>query len=89
VDFDELARAEQVAGELALGPERGDGGGQDDEAGVGHQPGHLRDPPDVLDAVGVGEAEVLVQAVPDVVAVEQVGVEALAVQAPFDEVRDG
>ncbi len=35
---------------------------------------HLADAADVLDAVRVGEAEVLVEAVADVVAVEQVGV---------------
>ena len=49
----------------------------------------LGDAADVLDAVGVGEAEVLVEAVADVVAVEQVGVPAQRVQALLDEVGDG
>ena len=47
---------------------------QHDQPGIDHQLGDLGDAADVLDAVGVGEAEVLVQAVADVVAVEQVGV---------------
>ena len=42
--------------------------------------GDLGDAADVLDAVGVGEAEVAVEAVADVVAVEQVGVHAERVQ---------
>ena len=44
--------------------------------GIDHQLRHLGDAADVLDAVLVGEAEVLVQAVAHVVAVEQVGVPA-------------
>jgi hypothetical protein len=39
---------------------------------------HLGHAADVLDAVGVGEAEVLVEPVADVVAVEQVGVAPIA-----------
>ena len=50
---------------------------------------HLGDAADVLDAVGVGEAEVLVEAVADVVAVEQVGVAAERVQPLLDQVGDG
>ena len=51
-----------------------------DEPGVDHQLGHLGDAADVLDAVGLGEAEVLVQPMADVVAVEEVGVAAQRVQ---------
>ena len=51
---------------------------QHDQAGVDHQLGHLGDAADVLHPVGVGEAEVAVEAVADVVAVEQVGVAAHA-----------
>ena len=42
-----------------------------DQAGIDHQLGHLADAADVLDPVGVGEAEIAVEAVADVVAVEQ------------------
>ena len=42
--------------------------------GVGHQPRDLADAADVLDPVGLGEAEVAVEAVADIVAVEQEGV---------------
>ena len=48
----------------------------------------LGDAADVLDPVGVGEAEVAVEAVADVVAVEQVGVAAARVQLLLDEVGD-
>ncbi len=58
-------------------------------AGVDHQLGDLGDPADVLHPVGVGEAEILVEAVADVVAVQQVGVPAGAVQLLVDQVGDG
>ncbi len=49
-----------------------DEGGDDDEPGVGHRPRHLGHAADVLDAAYVGEAEVAVQAVAQVVAVQHV-----------------
>ena len=62
---------------------------QHDQPRVDHQPGHFRDAADVLHAVVVGEAEILVEAVAHVVAVEQVGVLAQRQQALLDEVGDG
>ena len=50
--------------------------------------GDLGDAADVLDPVGVGEAEVAVEAVADVVAVEQVGAHAERVQLRLDDVGD-
>ena len=73
---------------LPLGAERRDEATEHDQPGVDHQPRDLGDAADVLDAVGVGEAEVLVQAVADVVAVEQVGVAAARVQPLLDQVGD-
>ena len=82
-----------VAGDLARQPplvaERRDERDEDDEPGIGHQPGHFGDAADVLDARLLGEAEVLVEAVADVVAVEDVGVLALGGEALLDEVGDG
>ena len=70
--------AQQLARHAPLGAERRDERHQHDQAGVDHQLRHLGDAADVLDPVGVGEAEVLVEAVAHVVAVEQVGVAARA-----------
>ena len=64
---------DQFAHHAALGAERRDERAQHDEPGVGHQLGHLADAPDVLDAVGFGKAEVAVEAVPHIVAVEHDG----------------
>ena len=50
---------------------------------------HFGDAADVLDAVGVGEAEVAVEAVADIVAVEHIGVAARRVQLLFEQVGDG
>ncbi len=58
-------------------------------AGFHHQLRHLADAADVLHAVGVGEAEVLVQPVADVVAVEHHGVDAARVELGLDHVGDG
>ena len=77
-DLDELALGQHRADHLALGAERADEGGEHDQAGVGHQLGDLADAADVLDPVGLGEAEVLVEPVADIVAVEQEGVPAHA-----------
>jgi hypothetical protein len=51
--------------------------------------GRLADPADVLHPVGGGKAEVAVQAVTDVVAVEDVGVPVQIVQAALQQVGDG
>ena len=60
-----------------------------DDAGVGEQLGDLADAADVLLAVGGGEAEVLVQAVADVVAVEHVGELAALHQGVLEREGDG
>ena len=79
---------DEVAHGRPLGAERRDERAQHDEAGVDEQLRHLAHAADVLDPVGGGEAEVLVEPVAHVVAVEQVGVGAALGELPFDEVRD-
>ena len=80
--------SQQLARHAPLGAERRDERHEHDQPGVDHQPRHLGDAPDVLDAVGFGEAEVLVQPVAHVVAVEQIGVPAERVQPLLDQVGD-
>ncbi len=87
--LDELALADEIAHHPPLGAERRDEGAQHDQSGIDEQLRHLADPADVLDAVGVGEAEIAVEAVADVVAVEHVGVMAPAMQLGLDELGDG
>ena len=60
----------------------------DDQPGIGHQARRFGDAADVLDAVGFGEAEILVEAMADIVAVEDVAVLALGGQALFEQVGD-
>jgi hypothetical protein len=79
---------QQVASHLALRPERRDERHEHDEPGIGHQTGDLGDAPDVLHAVRLGEPEILVQAVADVVAVEDVGVSSECVQPLLGQVGD-
>lgn len=73
-DLDEVRIPDLSPGSIALAPERGDEAGQDDQARVEHQRGHMRHPSQVFDAVGVSEPEVPVEPVPDVVPIKQIGV---------------
>ena len=82
-DLDELARAQQLARHAPLGAERRDEGDQHDQAGIDEQLGRLADAADVLHPVGIGEAEIAVEAVADIVAVEQIGVAAFARSGVF------
>ena len=91
MDLDERQIAGDVQGThvvavLAVGA---DEAGQRDDAGVGEQLGDLADAADVFLAVGGGEAEVLVQPVADVVAVEHVGQPAALHQGVFQREGDG
>ena len=61
----------RLAHHLPLGAERRDEGAEHDQAGVHHQLGDLADAADILDAVGFGEAEIAVEPMAHVVAVEQ------------------
>ena len=86
--LEELLGCEQRAGHRPLGPEGGDEGNEHDQTRVDHQLRDLGHAADVLHAVGVGEPEVGVQTVPDVVAIEQVGVVTAAMKLALDQVGD-
>ncbi len=89
-DLDELAVAPAARAPCRRSARNGEmKRDQHDQAGVDHQLGDLGDAADVLDPVVVGEAQVLVEAVADVVAVEQVGVAAVGVQPLLHQVGDG
>ncbi|MEW5304455.1 MAG: hypothetical protein WDW36_007065 [Sanguina aurantia] len=68
---------------------RRNGADQHDQARIDHQVGNFGNAPDILDPVLRCEAEILVDAVTDVVAVQQIRVIAEHVQATFDQVGDG
>jgi hypothetical protein len=63
--------------------------GDDDQAGIGHQLRHFADAADILDPVGLGESQILVEAVAHIVAIEQEGVPVHPVQLLLDQVGDG
>ena len=79
----------QLAHHAPLGAERRDERAQHDQSGVRHQPGDLADAADILDPVFLGEAEIAVEAVADIVAIEQQRVCAARVQAGLDQIGDG
>ena len=68
---------------------RADEAGQRDDAGVGKQSRHLADAANVFLAVGGAEAEILVQAVAHVVAVEHIGQMAAFDQRMLQREGDG
>ena len=55
---------------------------------VHHQPRDLADPADVLDPIRVGEPEVGVQAVPEVVTVQNIGPDPALVESLLERVGD-
>src|SRR3954453_21959786 len=73
-NLEELAFGHHPSDHVALGTKWRNERSQQDQAGVGHDPGDLADPADVLDAIGLSETEIPVEAVADIVAVEQEGV---------------
>ena len=79
----------QVANHRPLGAERADEGGEHDQARVHHQFRRLAGAADILDPVGGGETQILVEAEPDIVAVEQEGMPAARVKLGLDEIGDG
>src|SRR5205085_1962166 len=87
-DLDELLRPDEVAHGGALGAERRDERAEHEEARVDEQLRHLAHAADVLDPVGGGEAEVLVEPMAHVIAVQQVGMGAALGELPLHEVRD-
>ena len=88
-DLDELAWPDTGASKVTLGSEGRDERGDDDEAGVDHETGHFGGATDVLYPVGIGEPQVLVEAVADVVAVQEIGVAPQLVELALDDVGDG
>src|SRR6516164_4429343 len=85
-DLEKGGRGGQLADHPALGAERRDEGADHNESRLRHQLGDLADPPDVFDPVCLGETEVAVEAVPDIVAVEQHRVAAAGEEQLFDNV---
>src|SRR5205085_4252081 len=69
--FEKSGGTGQLADHAALCAKRRDERTDYDEPRLGHQFCDLADPSDVLDPVGVGEAEIAVETVPNIVAVEQ------------------
>ena len=81
--------ATRLADHRPLGAERADEGGEHDQARIHHQLRRLAGAADILDPVGGGEAEILVEAEADIVAVEQEGVAPARVQLGLDQIGDG
>ena len=87
-DLQELAFRRSVTSQPSFGSEWRDERAEHDEAGVCHQPRHFADAPNVLDPIGGGEAQILVEAVTNVVAVEQRGVHAPRVKLGLNQIGD-
>src|SRR4029079_17348269 len=88
-NLEELPFRDHPANHVALSPERRNEGGEHNQARVSHQSRHFADAADVFDPVRFGEAEVAIEAVADVVAVEQEGVAAARRKLLFNQVRYG
>ena len=87
-DLPEVTGFEPAPGVVPVRAEGADERRNDDQPGIHHEAGHFGHPPDVLHAVGLGEAQIAVQPVADVVPVEHVGVAPLGGEALFEQVGD-
>ncbi len=88
-DFDKFSRPNQFARHAPLGTERRNKGHQNDQSGIHEQFCRLADTANILHTVGIGEAKVPVEAVADIVAVEQIGVAAIRKKFAFNDVGNG
>ena len=89
VYFDELAHRNQLANVVAVLAIGRNERGRRQDAGIGHQSCDLADAADILGSVLGREAEILVEAMAHVVAIEQVGVDPHLVQLVLHRVGDG
>ena len=89
IDLDELALLEQLARHPPLGAERRDERHHDDQTGLHKQLRRLSHAADILHPVRVGKAEILVEPVADIVAVEHVSVPTERVQPLLQHIGDG
>ena len=63
-------------------------GAKHDQSGLGHELGDFADAADVFDPVDFGKAQILVEPMPDIVAIEQDGMDAMRVKPRFDQIGD-
>ena len=87
--LDEVPLRHQRPDPIAVGSEWGDERRQHHHPPIDEQLGHLANAADVLGAVGVGEAQVLAEAMAHVVAIEHVAGEALFKQGRINRVGQG
>src|SRR5262245_60256141 len=89
IDLDELSLLEQIPRHAPLGAERRDERDHDDKASIDEQSRRFGHAADILHPVGVGEAEILVETVADIVAVEHISVAPHGVEPPLKRISDG
>ncbi len=87
--LDEITIGHQGPGLVTVSAEGRNKGGQRDHPGIHKQLGHLADATDVLLPVGIGEAQVLAEAMADVVTIEHIGGQAAFKQHSVDGVGQG
>src|ERR1700674_4123663 len=75
VDLDELILVNEVARHPPFAAKRRNKAHQHDEAGFDHQLCHLSDASNILDAILVGEPEIAIEPMTDIVAVEKDGMQ--------------
>ena len=87
-NLDEFILAKQFAHHDPLGPKGRDEGAKRNEPGLRHELCDFANPADVFNPVGFRKAQILVEPVPHIVAVEQDGMDAMGVKPGFDKIGD-
>jgi len=88
-DFKELSRWEQRPDAITLRPEGANERDDCDEPGIDEKPSNLGCATNILDTIGFRKGKVPIQAAPDLVSVEAIGVAADGIQTFLEGDRDG
>ncbi len=89
MNLDELVGADKATNHIPLGPIGRNERADHDQSGIDHQLRDFARAPDIFDPISLGEAEVAVEAVSDVVAVQQHRMMRHREQLLLDEVGNG
>src|SRR5208283_1141837 len=87
-NLDKFILADEVADHGPLGPERRNKRAKNHETSLRHELGDLANAADVFDPIKLRKSQILIEPVPNIIAVEQDGVDAMRVKPGFNEIGD-
>jgi hypothetical protein len=87
--FDKFSGIEKAARQLTLGAEWRNEGNNHDQSRIDHELRDLRHSANVFHTVGLGEAQIPIEAVANIVTVQDIGVLAFCMETFLQQIGDG